>query len=544
MAIDNLHQSTEFDKIFDSYIKSNDINIQDGMTNEGISRLQSGDTFKSQFNKLFLIKLENLHPSDGENYAKNRHLFEPKTFTDLCKIENSQGSSLYEVEDFMYCKKIHYPINRLITLRRFAKPTIDNIFSDFGQGDPDIGRMVTFFDQTTNKLEDLLQFTYGLKWRELESSFETASMIGDQAGFSGHIKSIMKYIDPTLANNSLRGENQLSYDPLHDQNKIWGPVDSINKTNYRDVGLEMDKTFNIVFEYDLLSYSGVTPEYAMKDIIGNILSVTYNDARFWGGARYYVGERPSQYLKNFNWTNPKQIDNFIEKAYGDLKGFVGSFVDKSGGKINAVKQVLKNGFAVGIGKILDSLGRASIPVMNSLLSGEPTGNWHLTIGNPMNPILCIGNLLLDNVELTFPTDSLSYGDFPTKLRVNVTLKNGMPKDRAGMEMMFNIGKSRIYYPMKTVSTRNSGLKSNGNKNTGTIINSVVDFSGQITEGTYSFISEKIKTITGQTATEHINKQIKVADGVVLGGGASREIKKTGTEINKQIKDFGKDKKIT
>jgi hypothetical protein len=39
---------------------------------------------------------------------------------------------------------------------------------------------------------------------------------------------------------------------------------------------------------------------------------------------------------------------------------------------------------------------------------------------------------------------LGYEDFPTKLKLTVTLRPGRPRDKADIESMFNAGKSRIY----------------------------------------------------------------------------------------------------
>lgn len=423
------------------YEVDNNISIPKG-ANESYIRKDNG--YGSLVNKLHLIKLVGvnggeLSPSDVGQFRKHK----ATTFVELCTAIG-HGAHEYDVEDFIYCKKMDYPLNSMITLRRFPKPCTDNIFDSHNQAEPDVARMVTFMDQETNKMEDILGFSYSMKWKELTSEMEQASSIGDQSGFSGLSKKVMSFIDPGLAQNNLRGENKLNYDPKHDQNKVYGPVDSITQTNIRDVGLEFQKEFDLVFEYDLKSWNGRTPEFAMKDLIANILATTYNNAKFWGGSRYWVGERPSKFTQHMQYMNPDSIDEFLTGAYNDLKAAVAAFSTK-GSAIKQLKNVLSNGLAIGLGKILDNVGRPSILVMNSLLSGEPTGFWHVTVGHPDNPTMCIGNLIMTGVEFKFPTDSMSLGDFPTKLQVNVKLKNGMPKDKAGVEMMFNQGRKRIYY---------------------------------------------------------------------------------------------------
>lgn len=412
------------------------------------SIIKNGKATNSVVNKLFLIKLANNFPAMEKDYSGSRDVFfSPKTFVDLCQI--SIGACQYEAEDFLYCKNLGFPINRLITLRRFPIPCTDNIYDTSVQEEPDIARMVTYFSQDVNKLEDILSFSYGLKWKELTAEMEQATMQGDQSGFSGFMKTMMTVIDPVLAKNKLMGENKLNYDPKFDQNKVYGPVDSISSTHIRDVGLEFSKEFEITFEYELRSIGGKSPEYAMKDVIANILACTYNNGKFWPGSRYWIGERPSQFYKNFDWMNPDTIDDFLFKAHKELKDAIGKFKEK-GSALKMLKNIVRNGFAIAIGKLLDNVGRPSIAMMNSLLTAEPTGNWHLAIGNPENPIMVMGNLMCMGVDISFPTDSLSYGDFPTKLMAKVKLKPAQPKDKAGIEMMFNQGRHRIYYQPKSV----------------------------------------------------------------------------------------------
>jgi hypothetical protein len=422
------------------------------------TKINAGDAYTSLANKLHLVKLANNFPANDTDYKKNNDArFTPKTFSDLCLMQNN-GAVQYDIDDFLYCKNMGFPINKLITLRRFPFPCTDNIYDNFNQTEPDIARMVTYFDQDVNKLEDMLSLSFGMKWKELTADMEQGSSIGPQAGFTGWMGKINEVIDPVGSHNTLVGQNALNYDPKHDQNKIYGPVDSLNQTHIRDVGLEFNKEFEIVFDYEMRSWGSRTPEFAFKDIIGNVLATTYNNAKFWPGSRYWVGDRPSSFLKSFYKTlSPDSVDDFLSSGYGQLKSALGGFHD-GGSAIAALKSAMSSGLAFALGKMLDKVGRPSILVMNSLLSGEPIGNWHLMVGNPDNPIMCIGNLMCTGTEIIFPTDSLSYGDFPTKMTIKVKLKPGMPKDKAGIETMFNMGRQRIYYNPTTVSIQKNATK--------------------------------------------------------------------------------------
>jgi hypothetical protein len=197
--------------------------------------------------------------------------------------------------------------------------------------------------------------------------------------------------------------------------------------------------------------------------------------------------------------NSDNIDTILGGAAKSLKSALKSISTKSSA-IAVLKEAMTGGFAMALGKILDTVGRPGIMTTNSLLSGEPTGLWHLTIGNPVNPIMCIGNLICTGVDFNFPSDSLSYGDFPTKMVAKVKLKPGQAKDRAGIEMMFNMGKHRMYYAPKHVKTQKGNSKRIARK-VRNFYNS--DYNGVKTttkdidcmlKQTYDFVSEGVLSV--------------------------------------------------
>jgi hypothetical protein len=78
-----------------------------------------------------------------------------------------------------------------------------------------------------------------------------------------------------------------------------------------------------------------------------------------------------------------------------------------------------------------------------MLSGYPTGDWHMVVGNPLNPIAMIGNLVCTNVKITFG-DDLGPDDFPTELKATYTLQPGRQRHRGDFDSMFNRGSGRLY----------------------------------------------------------------------------------------------------
>ena len=113
----------------------------------------------------------------------------------------------------------------------------------------------------------------------------------------------------------------------------------------------------------------------------------------------------------------------------------------AGGRV--LDNIMKNGQHVWQA---NSMKMSTLPWtegMRSVLLGVPVGNWHLTVGNPLNPIAVIGNLVCKDMQIEFG-EELGPDDFPLELKCTVTLAHGMARDKAAIESMFNRGAGRIY----------------------------------------------------------------------------------------------------
>ena len=450
-------------------------------------------TSKSQysiFNDFNVISLHkgNYPITDEQTKNKRDEYFNPSSAIDL--IQRPVGASIFSPRDFILCARYGLPINRMITLRRFPYPAPDNIFEidttetngRAAASEPDIGRLITYMDQETNKISDMCKISYHLNWTSRDAKTEQAGaqINGDQSGVNGWMKSFASLIDNgTLSKNALQGEKRLNLNPLADSNKIFGPVDSIATTFLREIGLVNDMKFEVVFDYELRSINGMNPKMMFIDLLSNILAVTFNNARFWGGARIWVGARPSNMMRKLAFMNPSSVEEFLRGANIAVKESVKQLTADGGkGALETLKQIASNGLNLALGKVLDKLGRPSTMVMNSLLTGDPVGEWHLTIGNPLNPIMAVGNLRMTNTEIEFG-DRLGFDDFPTTLKVTCTLEPGLYRDRAGLESIFNMGYNRTYWtPTSLLKRSYSELKvasGTGTQKSGSSINMFGEF---------------------------------------------------------------------
>jgi len=462
------------DRLYDETLPTRSYVINEGTSEEYTAK--SGDSPRSRFNTWNLLRyksiaLNNLDDSAPVNVADyEKSIITPdspsinptaKTIVEWSQDNDSLAYS-YRLEDFIQCE--YYgtvPNNYMLTLRRFPYPCKDDILSpkDFSENgevvdtqQPDIARAVTWISPTLgNTLADIIKFDVGFNWKEEKSKVqEIQNPAGDNRGKIGNTVTsspLLSAIEEGLAGRTAaQTERKKQLGPGHDPlsatypNHVYGPYNVIDQVLVRDKGLKFNQEFTLTFHYDLKAYGNTSPRVAFMDTLANLLVLTYNNAPFWGGAaRYYGG------------TGKKPFGDFSKLKSGDYKGFLGSIMDQFTSSASNLFDDLKKG--LGDSKILDQVIGGGLmelfgspqggAVIQAFLTGDPTGQWHLTVGNPMNPVMVIGNLCMQDAKFEFE-GPLGYEDFPSKLKLTITLKPGRPRDKSEIESMFNAGKNRIY----------------------------------------------------------------------------------------------------
>ena len=120
-----------------------------------------------------------------------------------------------------------------------------------------------------------------------------------------------------------------------------------------------------------------------------------------------------------------------------------------------VKKVIKNTASMVRGAVKNKLGRPQMYLFNSILTGADVGLWHLTIGNPRNPIAVMGNLIMTDAKVQ-QYGPLGQDDFPTGLKVTVTLKHARSRDMVDIQKMYTRGVMAIYQSMNTPAKLSGG----------------------------------------------------------------------------------------
>lgn len=399
-----------------------------------------------------------------------RALLNPTAMTiiDQCKKSDKSDGYQYKMSDFLFCEYYgKIPNNYMLTLRRFPFPVEDNIISPkkfdangipYDSQQPALATAVTWMSPALgNELKEILNFSVGYNWEEAKAKLQTINSKPRDSGMAGKFmydsypmsQNIAGGLEGETASQTYRRKQQGdSWDPLTQTypNHSLIPLNIIDAVQIRKEGLKFDQEFTLTFKYDLKGIPNTSPKVALLDVFANMLVLTSNTAPFWGGAVRYTG----------GGKKGKPLGDLKKLQSGDLKGFFGSIVkDLSSTLTKGFDDIMKGGDSKILNNVLGGGlmellgGPQGGQIAEALLTGDSTGQWHLTIGNPLNPIAVIGNLGMSDAKFEFE-GPLGYEDFPTKLKVVITLKPNRARDKTDIESMFNGGKGRLYVPEENV----------------------------------------------------------------------------------------------
>lgn len=308
--------------------------------------------------------------------------------------------------------------------------------------------------------------------------------------------------------DKLMGANVDPYESTF-KNRVRGPINRIDKVKKREPGIEFSQQLTVKCAYKAKAIGGINPKAALLDVLGNCLEMVSPHAVFWGGGHRYMIAPKIYPFHDGGWR-----DSFMAKIYkGQFLGKNGAIgtvlsgikkvgTPDGGGEFNmdTLKETLKGGMGFLAGAIsgisnmfggvnlLDSLAEKiggpadqraagenvvknfkrnlkqmwdnkmlaetqmpNITAAGNILVGEPVGEWHLTVGNPLNPIMVIGNLICKDMKVTWD-EELGPDDFPTGFTVEYSLEHAMARDSGSIQSMFNRGMGKFYTLPDYIST--------------------------------------------------------------------------------------------
>jgi len=460
-------------------------------------------------------------------------------------------SAALRPSDFAYLKKLGvYPNNRLIIARRFPGPMPDDIFS---KGNPPISVMIDWRKED----EDFLDINFGEHWIEAKADFtQVLNEMGKDFGIGGEGAGAGDVLGAGLGGIPLPGFTEklqrailiklgVLSDPDGDILPSGNP-NLIKEAKRRKTvpkgeagsGLKCTVSIKMLVEYEQKFISGLDPTIVFQDILAN-------SVRFGTSPSSNYGVSPEFGKKIINWANnPKSlitdfvnaIKNGLQSAKDDLIAEINKEYDKKineeeaeapdpeppkSEKLTAEKEAAVSAFTGFVDKIINDIGstlaatvtkyKEEITGIVKALTGAPSTPWHVTIGNPLRPIFCSGDMYTDSVSLKLgPT--LAFNDLPSYITTEFTLINARPWGAQEIMSKFNSGYLRSVNLKKDSSSVNSYETINNsnyeeqNKISGTNSNVPINNSSSSVDNQVPGLTQSNQSGTQSTTKENDTQQ--------------------------------------
>lgn len=416
---------------------------------------------------------------DGINreVLHNNEVYDTSLINIIEKLSFSTKASL-RPQDFAYLKNLGvFPNNRLMIARRFAEPQKDNIMDKGGS------RPLSVLISWKPEDEDFINFNFGEKWEDAEADFTD---VLNRVGSNFRIKDAGSGASEGLNLVPLPGATELlqrkflenlgvleNTDGVMNSKPLPSGNPNIIKEAKRrkvigygkaDSGLKADIQIKMTVEYEQKFISSIDPTIAFMDILNNALSFGTSNSdsvglsgQFSNKIKKYTSRGGiSELLKDMVIA----LKSALNETKDSIKGIIGGIFDNSNddgsGNGDSGKQnedgesseedtnIANDIFNSIVSSIEATIGKYKVELMGiaHALSGYPSTPWHITIGNPMRPVFCSGDMLVDKVDLKMgPT--LAFNDLPSTITVDFTLKNARPLGMQEILAKFNSGYLRV-----------------------------------------------------------------------------------------------------
>jgi hypothetical protein len=391
--------------------------------------------------------------------------------------------------DFAYLKDVGvFPNNRLMIARRFASPHNDNIFlKGLATGQP-LAIMISWKPQG----EDFVKISFGEKWENAEADFKS---VLDSLGQDFLGKELGQKIGGAVAVVPLPGFTETIQRVVLQKlgiidDSLETPLPSGNpnlikmakrrqtiKSEAEGSGLNCTVSITMNCEWEQKFISGIDPTIVWQDIIGKILTFSTSRSNNYGLKKSFEDrvkiwmDHPERIVKD--------MVEFIKAGLEQAKKEIGEMIAKlpttsdsgtsgtsgSSGTSEDANSLLKKAAESTlnfIDKILPNLARqlnkykVAIEGIARALSGAPSTPWHITIGNPLRPIFCSGDMYMDQDLALDLGPTLAFNDLPSNIKASFTLTNARPWGLQEIAAKFNAGSIRVVTIVKDANDLNQG----------------------------------------------------------------------------------------
>jgi hypothetical protein len=239
-------------------------------------------------------------------------------------------------------------------------------------------------------------------------------------------------------------------------------------------GLNCTVSIKMECEWEQKFLSGVDPTIVFQDLLNKILV-------FGTSKSSNYGLTPAFEKKVQQWTNDpaliikdmvEYLKTALDKVVAEIQSGITALKDsttqaKKAETESEAQQGILNNLSQKIVSQADTIlkrivGKYKIEIQGiaRALTGAPSTPWHITIGNPLRPVFCAGDMYMNqDVTLTLgPT--LAFNDLPSSIKASFTLINARAWGLQEIIAKFNAGSIRVSTTVKDDMQMNPGDKQN------------------------------------------------------------------------------------
>jgi hypothetical protein len=395
-------------------------------------------------------------------------IYDISTSNIIRQLESNPATKL-SYADFAYLKELGvYPNNRLIIARRFGKPVVDDIYSLDLESSP-ISTVIGWVPEGS----DFIKLNVSEVWTDAEVSFKTLlNELGNDFGMTGQFK-IGDILERAVNAVPMSGATQLlqrkimeslgiiekneaAVIPQGDPNLIKeAKVRSLIKEDSRGSGLKGTISITLTTTYEQKFIGKADPTVVFMDILNNVLNMGTSNATFYLGKQQDAKEKLVTFYKEYSKDPIGKIKNFITSIIEGLKEQIENLSDainnasKNSGNgpttiLTDILSLVSSGIDAAKGYVESFIvAKYKIQFMGivSALTGAASTPWHVTVGNPLRPTFCSGDMLCSGVAVDLGPQ-LSFNDLPTYIKVTVTLTSARNLGLQEIFSKFNTGSIR------------------------------------------------------------------------------------------------------
>jgi len=491
---------------------------------KGTESLLSGKAVISPYGNIGLIGTDNgggqgmdksLYGGINKDTLHNNAVYDTSLLNIIERLSSTEAA--LRPGDFAYLKDIGvFPNNRLMIARRFLSPHTDNIYGKFkGVSSIPTSILISWKPQD----EDFVDIQFGEHWQDAVADFTNVlNSLGEDFGAKGKLKigdtgnagfniTSLPGFTETIQRDFLTKIGILDKDgadkPLPSGNpNLIKEAKRRKNVPYTDAGsgLKCKVSIKMTCVYEQKFISGIDPTIVFQDLIMNIL-------RFGTSKSDVYGLSKSFQAKVVQWVNDpgklvKDVTDFITSALNGVKEDIKKAIEgvfdaltpsdstkektpeeiqaektKAANENKALKEKALKEFddllaagGTAIKKTIQKY-RLEIEGIARALSGMPSTPWHITIGNPLRPVFCAGDMYMDS-EMTLKLGpTLAFNDLPSSITADFVLTNARSWGLQEIAAKFNAGSLRVSNGLKDQNSLKPGeVLANGKTEDGELYN--------------------------------------------------------------------------